>query len=387
MCERDGDSGEGKSTRRFELKVKLTIMSSDSPRGTLVPQTNEDGPDLEIVEGSSAEVVERTTRSKSRAAKAPKLEQPKPRRGRRVRIVADPDADDEIANALNEQIVDERRPVAPPPPAVEDPMEAELRRLAAEPQRLADEAAAKERQRLLAEEHQAERQRVEIELKKREAQRKEDEAVRKHHLEMEKIRIEQQKMHMRAEKAQAEDRAQIKAAAIKEEDRIAARDDAIRKISLLKDRCGAVGSGKQIGINTPLPTLLAELELCNTQLNLERASTMPETMIWMSMGAAESAVCMFADVSGVTQDCVNALHASRAAPLGSPENQLDMAFQQCSIMYSHLFSMSPGMFCATTFAKIAQQRYHLNMQAREDAADARPTDTIQEEYKRQFGDL
>jgi len=221
-------------------------------------------------------------------------------------------------------------------PAPVDPMVEEMKRLAEAPQRKKAKKSQQEQDALRQQREQAAIGEMEAELRKQELLAKQEEAAHKRHVEMEKQRMEQMKQFTRATKMISDAKGEEQAEAMKGKDTAGARDDAIRKIMMLREECGARGSGRRLTMDTPLSILLAELELCHTQLNLERAADMPEQIFFSLSGALETALLPFADFGGTTEQFNGMLQASRKAPDGSLESHLDRAFKQCSIKYSHV---------------------------------------------------
>jgi hypothetical protein len=277
---------------------------------------------------------------------------------KRVRIVQDDSANNNNNNAAA---------------AAADPLQAEMARLEDEAsgRKAAREqaAAAEKQQREMAQ------KRAEAEWKRRELELKEREQAHKHHLASEKLRMEQMKVLGKAGKAGADARGEQEASRVA--DTVEARDDAIRKIMQLREELGARGSGKRITIDTPLPMLLAEMELCHTQLNLERAREMPEAMLLSTLQALETATAPIADCRGTTEDFRSALEASRAAQPNSLDSHLDRAMRQACIKYQHWFAVSPELYLISTIGKLASARYQQNRKVRDEAGDRNLSEEVE----------
>ena len=266
--------------------------------------------------------------------------------------------------------------VEPPPPKEDDPMQEEMQRLATEKQTKKRAAAAEKARNKRAEEEATEARRRDAELRQRELEHAERVRTEKKHLELEKLRMERDKINAKAVKQSAAAQAQREIDEnLSEEGAAKEKEDLMRKVSLFRERLGVHGTGKRITVDTPLHMLKTEFELCNSQMNLQRAEEMPRQFFVETARAFEIAAARFVDFRGTTDEFDECIERGKNAEPNSFEWQLNRAMMQCSINYSHLFAVRPELFIVGSFVKMAQERARLNNgHAREMGAEDVPPD-------------
>lgn len=283
-----------------------------------------------------------------------------------------------MSSQLNEEDDASNTEHVAPDPAVE-----EIRRMASAPER----AAAKRAKASKAKQEQAQRaqeleeRRLALESEKLEAERVKE--MHRKHTEMEKLRLEQQKQFAKASRVADEVKASVKAQQYDTaEKQMMAKDDAMRKVGQLQTQLGARGTGRRLTAANSLEDWLLELEVCNNQLNMERAYDVPVAVFYETLQLSEQMLAPFYNIDGLSKDVKEAQEASQRAPPGSLDSHLDRAIIQCSIEVSHLFAMSPRMFVALSVLKMAKRRHDLNKVARGHALDAEMSKQVEDEFEK-----
>lgn len=265
----------------------------------------------------------------------------------------------------------------------EDPMVDLVKNMATKEERLAKKRMDEALKKAATEEKQRELENRKLDVEKEKLEMERMKEMHKKHVEMEKLRLEQQKQFAKASRAADEVKADLAASQYDSVDKeTKAKDDAMRKVGLLQQRLGARGTGRRLTAASPLKEWILELEICNSQLNLERASDVPEQMLYGVMKLVEEVARPAYNIDGLTDDFKAAVQASREADPGSFDSHLDRAMLQCSIKYSHLFAVSPELYVAGSILKLAQQRHHKNEVARGEAIDKNMSSLVEEEFNK-----
>lgn len=263
---------------------------------------------------------------------------------------------------------------------VPDPlMQAEMERLASAPDRKKKQAAEKKKKEVEDKRAEEDLKRQKLELERKKLAQQEENEIHKRHMDLEKMRIEQEKLNS----ARVKGVNAVRAAQITDivEDMDAARYDVMRKVNLLK-KMGVPGSGKQLKETSPIDTWKTELNVLNSQLNMERAMLAPERMLFGATKAVETVTANFYNHEGASDRFQAIIEAGREAEVGSMEWLMNRAMQQTTINYSHLFDVRPEFFLLGTYVKIVQEQHEWNKASREEAVNENVDALVQDEYEK-----
>lgn len=268
-----------------------------------------------------------------------------------------------------------------------DPMQEEMKRLASQGMRQAEKRMKSALKKAAATAKQQEIEERKLDIEKERLEMEQVKEMHKKHVEMEKLRLDQQKQFAKASRIADEVKVDVAASQYNTaEKETKAKDDAMRKVGLLKTRLGAAGTGRRLTSAHPLREWLLELEVCNNQLNLERAMDVPEQLFYRVINVIEQAAKTFYNIDGLSADVRQAVQVSREAEPGSPDAHLDRCVQQCSIMYSHLFAASPQLFVIASVAQLAERRHRLNEIARGNRLDRQMSQVVEEEFDKMLAE-
>lgn len=198
------------------------------------------------------------------------------------------------------------------------------------------------------------RKRREVQAKKLLEQ--EEEIERRKQVDEAKVRQEQMKVFARATKASE----QSAAARDTTEDTPEKREEYLRLIGLMREELGVPGTGKRCTVATSLADLQVEYGVMNRQVDLERASEMPEIVLYRTIQALEEAALpLGADCRGTADVFYERLQRSKVAE-SVAERHMARAMKQLSIKYSGYFASSPEMYMLMQIAEVAREQHKKN---------------------------